>query len=192
MESTSSHHITALLIAWGQGDQNVKEPLAQAVYDELRRLAQFHLRNERAAHTLQATALVNEAWLRLVTPAGESKVEWQNRAHFFGLAAHLMREILVEHARRRGRLKRGANATQVTLDQSQGWAQKTDVNLLALDDALHALAKFSPRQNQIVELRFFGGLTVEEVATVLHVSPITIKRDWVAAKAWLYRELQRV
>ncbi len=189
MESASSN-ITALLIAWGQGDQSVKEPLIQAVYAELRRLAQFHLMNERPNHTLQATALVNEAWLRLVDTGGESKVEWSNRAHFFGIAARLMRQILVEHARRRRRLKRGENATQVTLDKANGWVQKTDVNLLALDDALNALAKFSPRQNQIVELRFFGGLTVEEIALLLEVAPITIKRDWTAAKAWLYRELR--
>jgi RNA polymerase sigma factor (TIGR02999 family) len=158
------------------------------VYDELRRLADHYLRQERPDHTLQPTALVHEAYLRLVD---QSRVEWQNRAHFLGVAAQLMRRILVDHARRHHALKRGGFRQKLSLDEAVDYSQTPDVDLVALDDALNALEQFDERQSRIVELRFFGGLTIEETAEALSVSPATVKVDWNMAKAWLRQEISR-
>jgi RNA polymerase sigma-70 factor (ECF subfamily) len=178
--------VTRLLLEWREGNQAAKDQLIDAVYGELRRLANHHLRRERPDHTLQTTALVHEAYLQLID---QRRVQWQNRAHFFGIAAHLMRRILVEYARRRVAAKRGGGALRVALDERVAETGEPDITLVALDDALRALAAFDPRQSQIVELRFFGGLTVEDTAAVTGVSTRTIKREWRLAKAWLQREI---
>jgi len=157
----------------------------EAVYDELRCLAGAHLRRERSDHTLSATALVHEAWLKL---AGHQQ-EWQNRSHFFGAASHAMRRILVDYARAHGAAKRGAGDTPVPLDERLIGAHVIDIDILALDEALTRLAAIDPQQSRVVELRFFGGLTMEETAEVLHISPATVGRDWTLAKAWLYAAL---
>lgn len=180
--------ITQLLRAWNQGDLASRDRLITLLYKTLRQLAEGYLRQERANHTLQATALVNEAFLRL---ANGSKIEWQNRAHFFGVAARIMRQILVEYARSHNRLKRGSGITLLTLDEAIETATENNLDLLALDDALTSLATFATRQAQIIEMRFFGGLSIEEVAAVLHIAPITVKREWKEARIWLYRELSR-
>lgn len=156
------------------------------VYDELRRLASHYLRQERRDHTLQSTALVNEAYLRL---AGQNPPEWQNRAHFFGIAARVMRQILVEYARGRGAAKRGGGAAKITLDSSIALPQQINVDVVALDKALSELSQLDEQQSRIVELRFFGGLTIEDTSEVLGVSPATVKREWVTARAWLYRAM---
>lgn len=156
------------------------------VYSELRQLAQHYLRRERSDHTLQSTALVHEAYLRL---AGQSAPQWQNRAHFFGIAAHLMRQILVEHARGRGAAKRGGGATRMTLDESLAIARQKDVDVIVLDKALQDLTELDAQQGRIVELRFFGGLTIEDTSEVLGISPATVKREWVTARAWLFRAM---
>lgn len=156
------------------------------VYEELRRLAHHYLRQERADHTLQSTALVHEAYLRL---AGQNPPEWQNRAHFFGIAAHVMRQILVEYARGHNAAKRGGNACRLTLDETVELPQQLDVDVVALDKALTELSEFDAQQSRIVELRFFAGLTIEDTSEVLGVSPATVKRDWVTARAWLYRAM---
>jgi RNA polymerase sigma-70 factor, ECF subfamily len=158
------------------------------VYDELRRLAQHYLRRERADHTLQSTALVHEAYVRLV---GQASPPWQSRAHFFGIAARLMRQILVEHARAHQAAKRGGNAFKLTLEDASALAQPADVDLVALDDALRKLSALDARQSRIVELRFFAGLTIEDAAEVLKISPATVAREWTIARAWLYREVAR-
>ena len=178
--------ITQLLVDWRDGDQEARNELIGLVYEELRRVAHSHLRRERPGHTLQTTALVNEAYLVLVD---QRRVHWQNRAHFFGVAAQLMRRILVEHARRRAALKRGGRAVCISLDPDFAPASERDIAVLALDDALKGLEQLDPQQSQIVELRFFGGLTVEETAHVIGVSPRTVKREWRSAKAWLQREM---
>jgi RNA polymerase sigma factor (TIGR02999 family) len=177
--------IGALLRAWSDGDQSALEKLTPMVYDELHRLAHLYMKRERPGHSLQTTALVNEAYLRLVN---YRYMQWQNRAHFFAVSAQLMRRILVEHARRHN-LKRGAGVQHITLEQSAIVGAGQDADLVALDDALNALARIDPRKVQIVEMRFFGGLSVEETAEVLKVSSVTVKRDWRGARAWLYREL---
>jgi RNA polymerase sigma factor (TIGR02999 family) len=156
------------------------------VYTELRRLADRYLRRERPGHTLQSTALVHEAWMKLID---QRNVQWQNRAHFFGVAAQLIRRILVDYARTRHAAKRGAHACKLSLDEAIAVPQKRDLDLVALDDALGGLAAMDAQQSRIVELRFFAGLSIEETAEVLHISAATVKRDWVAAKAWLYREM---
>ena len=156
------------------------------VYEELRRLAHRYLSRERTDHTLQSTALVHEAYLRL---AGQNPPQWQNRAHFFGIAAHIMRQILVEYARGRSAAKRGGNALTLTLDDAVALPQQTDVDVVALDKALGELSGFDPRQGRIVELRFFAGLTIEDISEVLGISPATVKRDWVTARAWLFRAM---
>jgi RNA polymerase sigma factor (TIGR02999 family) len=177
--------VTALLRAWRGGDEEAWGQLVPLVYDELRRVARRQLRRERGEHTLQPTALVHEAFLRLV----DQKVTWQNRAHFFGVAAQLMRRILVDHARQRHAAKRGGGAALVALDSANALAPEREVDLLALDGVLEQLTSLDPQQGRIVELRFFGGLTVEETAEALGISPATVKRDWSLAKAWLYRAL---
>ena len=178
--------VTQLLLAWNDGDESALEKLVPLVYDELRRLAKRRMRLERPDHTLQTTALINEAYLRLVDV---HKVHWQNRAHFFALCARLMRRILVDYARRRHYAKRGGGAQPISLDQSLPVAAGRSPDLVAVDKALHALAEVDARKAQVVELRFFGGLTVEDTAEVLKVSPETVRRDWRIAKAWLLREL---
>jgi len=177
--------ISTLLRAWGDGDQSALERLTPIVYDELHRLARNYMNGERPGHSLQTSSLVNEAYLRLVD---YKRMQWQNRAHFFAVSAQLMRRILVEHARRHN-LKRGGDVQHVSLDDAAVVGGSQDIDLVVLDEAMNALAKIDPRKVQVVEMRFFGGLSVEETAEVLKVSPVTVKRDWRAAKAWLYREL---
>jgi RNA polymerase sigma factor (TIGR02999 family) len=188
MAQPSAQEITRLLLAWGQGDQTALERLMPLVYEELRRLARRHMNRQRAGHTLQTTALVNEAYLRLID---SSQVQWQNRAHFFAVSAHLMRRILIDFARSRMSLKRGAEARQITLDDALEVSSERGADLIALDDALNTLAGMNPRQSQIVELRYFGGLSEEEIAEALKISPRTVRRDWSLARAWLYRELSQ-
>jgi RNA polymerase sigma-70 factor (ECF subfamily) len=183
---TDDTDVTALLLAWSDGDQAAGSRLIDAVYDELRRVARRHLRGERD-HSLAPTALVHETYLKLVD---QRRVHWQNRAHFFGIAAQLMRRILVDHARSRAAAKRGKDRT-VVLDFVEVETAPRDVDVLALDAALDKLAAVDARQSKLVELRFFAGLTVEEAAATLRVAPITVKRDWAHARAWLFRELQR-
>jgi RNA polymerase sigma factor (TIGR02999 family) len=178
--------VTALLLAWSDGDQAAASRLIEAVYDELRRVARRHLRGERD-HSLAPTALVHEAYLKLVD---QRRVRWQNRAHFFGIAAQLMRRILVDHARSRAAAKRGRDRT-VCLDAADAATPPFDVDILALDAALDKLGALDARQSKLVELRFFAGLTVEEVAAALDVAPITVKRDWAHARAWLFHELRQ-
>jgi RNA polymerase sigma factor (TIGR02999 family) len=180
--------ISGLLAAWNQGDKSAQEELLPLVYDELRRIARSHLRRERPDHTLQPTALVHEAYLRLVR-GGE--VEWQCRAHFFGIAARLMRQILINHAEARAAERRGGGAYRVSLSAADRVSDGTELDLIALDDALKELAALDARQAQVVELRFFGGLTVEETAEVMELSPATVKREWTSARAWLRREIDR-
>jgi len=178
--------ITQLLIRWRGGDRAALDELAPHVYSELRRLAKYYLRQERPGHTLQASDLVHEAYLRLVD---EKEIGWQNRAHFFGIAAVRMRHILVEHARGRQAAKRGGGEYRLSLSEADRLAEKRDVNLLALDDALRRLEAMDGQKARIVELRYFGGLTIEETAEVLKLSPATIKRDWSMARAWLRSEI---
>lgn len=181
----SQGEVTALLRAWSEGDRQALDRLTPIVYDELRRLARRYMRRERPDHSLQTTALVNEAYMRLVD---YKRMQWQDRAHFFAVSAQLMRRILVDHARRHN-LKRGGAIPHVPLDDAAPVSAEAETNLVALDEALDMLAQLDPRKARVVELRFFGGLTVEETAAVLNVSPITVMRDWTGAKAWLYREL---
>jgi RNA polymerase sigma factor (TIGR02999 family) len=177
--------VTQLLVAWGAGDESAFAALAPLVYDELRRLARRYMGGERVGHTLQATALVNEAYLKLVDI---NQVQWQNRAHFFAMSARLMRRILVDFARSKRSQKRGAGGQQVSLDEAL-LVTDPGQNLVAVDDALRALADVDERKSQVVEMRFFGGLSVEETAAALNVSTDTVLRDWKIAKAWLSREL---
>jgi RNA polymerase sigma factor (TIGR02999 family) len=187
MPAASPQDITELLLAWSEGNQDALKKLTPLVYGELHRLAHHYMAGERTGHTLQSTALVNEAYLRLVQT---NRVQWQNRAHFFGVSAQLMRRILVDFARSRQYAKRGGNAPMVLLDDAPV-AVRECAELVALDDALSALSAMDPRKGQVVELRFFGGLSVEESAEVLKVSVETVMRDWRLAKVWLRRELRR-
>jgi RNA polymerase sigma factor (TIGR02999 family) len=180
-----------LLEDWGNGDRQALEKLTPLVYDELHRLASRYLRQERPGHTLQSTALVNEAYLKL---AGQHSVRWQNRAHFFGIAAQMIRRILVDYARTKYAAKRGSKTPRLSLDEAlgvPGESGERDLDLVALNDALDALAQIDPRQGRLVELRFFAGLTVEETAEVMQMSPASVKREWTAAKAWLFREIRK-
>ena len=186
MSGDTQVDVTGLLVNWSNGDQQALEELMPLVYGELRRLAKAYLRRERSDHTLQSTALVNEAFLRLVN---QRNVQWKNRAHFFGIAAQLIRRILVDHARAHQADKRGAGAFKLSLDEAIGVAEKQDLDLVALDDALKRLTELDPQQGRIVELRFFAGLSIEETGEVLGVSPATVKREWSTARAWLYRDL---
>lgn len=188
MLNPSAHEITDLLLAWNSGDSSALERLTPLVYQELHRLARGYLRGERAGHTLQTTDLVNEAYLRLIDT---SRMHWQNRVHFFAVSAQLMRRILVDFARARRNLKRGGAATQVSLDEALAIGSERNAELIALDDALTALAELDERQSKVVELRFFGGLTEIEIAEVLQVSPRTVNGDWSLARAWLLRELSK-
>jgi RNA polymerase sigma-70 factor, ECF subfamily len=177
--------VSVLLRAWSDGDRSALEKLTPIVYNELHRLARRYMKQERPGHSLQTTALVNEAYTRLVD---YKRMRWQNRAHFFAVSAQLMRRILVEHARRRN-LKRGRGVQHVPLQEATVVGSDGEMDLLALDDAMNSLARIDPRKVQVVEMRFFGGLTVEETAEVLRVSSVTVKREWRAARAWLYRQL---
>lgn len=182
----SPKEVTQLLLAWSQGDRSALEKLIPLVYDELHRMARRYMVREQAAHTLQTTALVNEVYLRMVDLR---KVQWQNRAHFFAVSAQLMRRILVDFARSRNYQKRGGGRLQVSFDEALEVSPKQDADLVLLDEALSALAAVDDRKRKVVELRFFGGLTVEETAHVLEVSPDTVMRDWKMAKVWLLREM---
>src|SRR5687767_2234078 len=182
----TQQNVTQLLIGWSKGDKEALDTLMPVVYDELRRQAARYLRRERVGHTLQTTALIHEAYLRLID---QKNVHWQNRAHFFGIAAQLMRRILVDHARTRKRAKRGGSDIRVPFDEANAMAQGQDLDIVALDEALERLAEIDEQQSRIVELKFFSGLTVEETAEVLGISPATVKRDWSMAKAWLHREI---
>jgi len=182
---SSPGDVSTLLRAWSDGDQRALTELTPIVYDELRRLARRYMKRERGGHSLQTTALVNEAYLRLV---GYKRMHWQNRAHFLAVSAQAMRRILVDHARRRN-VKRGADQERVSLDDAAVAGTVRSGDFVSLDDALNALGELAPRKAQVVELRFFGGLSVDETAEVLHVSAITVMREWKSAKAWLYREL---
>lgn len=183
---TFPQNITQLLACWNEGDEAAFDQLVTLVYPELRRLARNHMRREDDAHTLQTSALINEAYLRLVN---YKDMGWNNRAHFFAVAAQVMRRILIDHARKHHRAKRGAGAHHVCLEEGAVVSQERAAEFLALDEALVQLAEIDERKSRIVELRFFGGLTVEEVAEVLSLSPITIKREWRSARAWLQREI---
>lgn len=180
----SPPEVTQLLKDWGDGDKAALDKLMPLVYEELHRLAHQYMSRERTGHTLQTSALVNEAYFRLID---QKDVQWQNRAHFFGIAAQMMRRILVDHARSRASAKRGGIAHRVSLDEAMIVSEERAADVVALDDALKSLAEIDPRKSQIVELRFFGGLSIEETAEVLKVSPGTVMRDWTLAKAWLRR-----
>jgi RNA polymerase sigma factor (TIGR02999 family) len=187
MKQSFPRGVTQLLRLWCRGDQEALDRLVPLVYEELHRRAHRYMKRERAGHVLQTTALVNEVYLQLIdTP----KVTWQDRAHFFAVSAKLMRQILVDHARAMDSQKRGGAYRQVSLDESSLFAEKPDADLVKLDDALTSLAKFDPRKAKVVELRFFGGLSLEESAEVLKISADTVWRDWDFAKGWLYREMQ--
>ena len=183
-----SHYVTKLLKDWSAGDQSALDKLMPLVYDELRRLAHQHMRREKPGHTLQTSALVNEAYVRLVD---QREIQWEGRAHFFGIAARLMRQILVDRARRRNFAKRGGGAIQVSLNEATTVAQEQSANVIALDDALKNLEKTDQRKSRIVELRFFSGMSVEVTAAVLKVSPGTVMREWTFARAWLRNEMSR-
>jgi RNA polymerase sigma factor (TIGR02999 family) len=187
MPTVPDGDVSGLLQAWSEGERTALDRLAPIVYDELRRLARNYLRRERSGHSLQATALVNEAYLRLVD---YKRMRWQDRAHFFAVSAQAMRRILVDHARRRN-LKRGAGLQRLSLDDTAVIDEaRIDADFVGLDEALEGLARFDPRKAQVVELRFFAGLSVEETAEVLNVSAVTVMRDWSTARAWLHRELR--
>lgn len=180
--------VTELLQEWSAGKKTALDSLTPVVYDELRRLAAIYLHRERPGHTLQATAVVHEAYMRLVD---QRAVQWQNRAHFFGIAAQMIRRILVDHARGVRAAKRGGGVVALSLDEALGVSEKRDLEVEALDDALHTLSQVDPQQARVVELRFFTGLSIEETAEVLGISESTVKRDWISAKAWLFRELSK-
>jgi RNA polymerase sigma factor (TIGR02999 family) len=182
----STPDISALLLAWQAGDQTALDKLLPAVQPELRRIARRHMAGERPGHVLQPTALVNEAYLRLTSA---KEVQWQGRAHFFAVAAQVMRRTLVDYARERARVKRGGGAFRISLSDADHLAILQRTDLVALDDALNALEKFDRRKSKVIELRFFGGLSLQETADVLQVSVGTVRRDWSLARAWLYREL---
>ena len=184
----STNDVTQLLVAWGNGDQTARDQLMPLVYAELHRLAHRHIKKERPGHTLQTSALVNEAFLRLVDQRG---MHWQSRAHFFGIAAQMMRRILVDYARKRRFAKRGGNQLQVSLNEELLAAKQRSADVVLLDDALTQLAEVDDRKSKVVELKFFGGLSIEETAEALGVSPGTVMRDWTLAKAWLRRAMSK-
>ena len=185
----TSQNVTQLLIGWSNGDREALDALLPVVYEELRKQAANYLRRERVGHTLQTTALIHEAYLKLVD---QKNVHWQNRAHFFGIAAQLMRRILVDHARAKNRAKRGGSNIRVSFNEANVLAPSQNIDIVALDEALERLSEIDEQQSRIVELRFFSGLTVDETAEVLAISPATVKRDWSMAKAWLHREISAV
>jgi RNA polymerase sigma factor (TIGR02999 family) len=186
--ASSQVEVTQLLLDWGNGDKAALDKLVPVVYQELRRLARHYMRRERPGHTLQTSALVNEAYMRLVD---YEHMRWQSRAHFFAVAAQAMRRILVEHARKRHFAKRGGGAVRVSFDEAATVSGKQAADLIALDDALTSLETIDPRKSRIVELRYIGGLNIEETAEALAISPATVQREWRSAKAWLYREIKQ-
>ena len=186
MHESGAHELTELLLAWGNGDEEALARIAPLVHAELYRLAKRYMSKERPDHLLQTSALINEAYVRLID---WKAVRWQNRAHFFGVAAQMMRRILVDFARKRPKVDKNIDALNISLDEAMTVTTDKDADLLALDEALKSLATIDERKSQIVELRFFGGLSVEETAEVMKVAPITVIREWNKAKAWLYREL---
>jgi RNA polymerase sigma factor (TIGR02999 family) len=186
MDESGAHELTELLLAWGNGDENALGRIAPLVHAELYRLAKRYMSRERPDHVLQTSALINEAYVRLID---WKAVRWQNRAHFFGVAAQMMRRILVDFARKRPKVAKDVDALNISLDEAMTVTADKDADLLALDEALKSLATIDARKSQIVELRFFGGLSVEETAEVMKIAPITVMREWNKAKAWLYREL---
>jgi RNA polymerase sigma factor (TIGR02999 family) len=188
MNKSPPNEITERLIAWGAGDRAALDQLLPVVYQELRRMAGNYLRQENPGHTLQPTALVHEAWLRLIDQA---RVDWRNRAQFFGVAAQMMRRILVDHAKAKHREKRGGDAVKLSLDDVINLSGERAADLLALDDALDELTRVDERKSRVVELRYFGGFTIEEIAQILEVSPETVMRDWKLAKAWLYQQIRQ-
>ena len=192
MTTLSEHDLTGLLIEWRQGDMAALDRLTPLVYDEIRRIAHRYVQREREGHTLQTTALVNEAYLRL---AGRQQIDWQNRAHFFAVTAQVMRHILIDYARRRHYVKHGGEAQRIPFNEALAtetvvrMSEPRAAELLALDEALDELARLDPRKGRVVELRYFGGLSLDETAEILAVSPMTVRRDWRAAKAWLYKRV---
>jgi RNA polymerase sigma factor (TIGR02999 family) len=188
MDAPESLELTELLVAWSNGDEAALDRLAPLVHAELYRLASHYMRRERGDHLMQTSALINEAYVRLID---WKAVRWQNRAHFYGAAAQIMRRILVDFARRRPRVAKDVEARHISLDQAMTVTDEKDSDLLALDEALKELARIDARKSRIVELRFFGGLSVEETAEVMRIAPVTVMREWNKAKAWLYRELSR-
>lgn len=186
LDAPHGDNLTALLQDWREGDKAALDRLTPLVYDELRRIAHRYVQRERDGHTLQTTALVNEAYLRL---AGQQKVDWQNRAHFFAVTAQVMRHILIDHARRRHFVKHGGELRQVSIEAAAVMSEQRAAELIALDEALDELAKLDRRKSHVVELRYFGGLSLEETAEVLEISLMTVRRDWRAAKAWLYKKV---
>jgi RNA polymerase sigma factor (TIGR02999 family) len=188
VEHEPPSEVTLLLQGWRNGDRNALDALLPLVYQELRRLAHFQLQRERQDHTLQTAALVHEAYLRLI---GLNPPRWESRTHFFAIAAQLMRQILVDYARRHVAVKRGGGACKVSLEEATLVSKQKDVDVLSLDDALKTLAKIDPRQSRVVELRFFAGLSLEEISEALEIAPATVQRDWTAARAWLHREISR-
>lgn len=186
MKTLTADNLTGLLVEWREGDQAALDRLMPLVYDQLRRIAHRYVQRERDGHTLQTSALVNEAYLRLA----DQKVVWQNRAHFFAVTARVMRHILIDHARRRRYLKHGGDARQVSIDEAATMSMERAAELIALEEALDELAQLDQRKSHVVELRYFGGLSLEETAETLNVSLMTVRRDWRAAKAWLYRRLK--
>lgn len=185
---TADREVTQLLIDWSNGDREALDQMMPLVYSELRRMAASYLSRERRDHTLQPTALVNESYLRLID---QKRVNWQNRAHFFGIAAQMMRRILINHANERVAAKRGGGAIKVSLSEAESEMEITDASLLALDEALKRLSELDSRKSRLIELKFFGGLTTEEIAEVMQLSHATIEREWTLARAWLHREMQR-
>ena len=186
MSSSSTYPVTELLARWSNGDVSARDALVPLVYDELRRIARRCLAGQRSDHTLQPTALVHEAYLRL---ARRDSLDWRDRIHFFAMAAQMMRQILVDHARKHAAAKRGGNAVTLLLDEESAVSKQASFDLLALDDAMKQLASLDPRQSQIVELRFFGGLSIEETAQAVNISPATTKREWATARLWLYQAM---
>lgn len=188
MTTLSPHEVTELLVEWQRGDAAALDKLTPLVYDEIRRIAHRYLKRERNGHTLQTTELVNEAYMRLL---GSQRIDWQNRAHFFGVTAQVMRRILIDHARRRRYAKHGGEARHVSLENALLMTRQRATELILLDEALAELARIDPRKSRVVELRYFGGLSLDETAEVLQISLMTVRRDWRSAKAWLYKEVNR-
>jgi len=188
VEHVPPNQVTLLLQGWRNGDRKALDALLPLVYQELRRLAHFQLRNERPDHTLQSAALVHEVYLRLI---GLNPPQWESRTHFFAIAAQLMRQILVDYARRHVAAKRGGGACKLSLEEATVLSRQKDVDVLSLDDALNALAIIDPRQSRVVELRYFAGLSLEEISEALEIAPATVQRDWTTARAWLHREISR-
>jgi RNA polymerase sigma factor (TIGR02999 family) len=187
MQTPSPDGVTELLLEWKQGDDAALEKLTPLVYDEIRRIAHRFMQRERSGHTLQTTALVNEAYVRLLGQRGPQQIDWNSRAHFYAVTAQVMRHVLIDHARRRRYLKRGAQAQQVSLEEAALMSDERASELIALDEALKTLAELDHRKARVIELRYFGGLSLEETAAILDVSVMTVRRDWRAAKAWLYQ-----